>query len=135
MTWRLRSVCLGLVLLASGTSSLFAHHSLSAEFDVRKTVQLTGTVTKIEWSNPHAWFYLNVHDAVTGESAVWALQLGSPNGLARLGWTRSSLKAGDVVSVVAELSKDGWHAARAKELRLPDGRKIFARPASADEPK
>ena len=78
----------------------FAHHSFAAEFDVGKPVRLVGTVTKVEWTNPHAWFYIDVTDE-SGRIANWGWEFGSPNGLIRSGWTRNSLKVGDLVTVEA----------------------------------
>jgi hypothetical protein len=104
---------------------LFAHHSLGAEFDLNKQIKLTGVVTKVEWTNPHAWFYVEVQDAKTGQTARWALQLSGPNTLARLGWTRNSLKVGDVVTVQCALSKGNWHNASARQVWLSDGHKVF----------
>ena len=90
-----------IVLLAAagvlaGAQSLLAHHSFSAEFDAKQTIKLTGTVTKIEWANPHAWLYVDVKDESVKVTS-WGLELGAPNALMRLGWSRTSLKAGDVV--------------------------------------
>src|SRR4026207_1062069 len=84
-------------LLLAGRS-VMAHHAFSAEFDANKPVSLTGTVTKVEWTNPHAWFYIDVTDAA-GKITNWALELGGPNGLIRSGWTRNSMKVGEVVTV------------------------------------
>jgi len=81
---------------------LVAHHSFGSEFDAQKRLSLTGTVTKLEWTNPHIWFFIDVKDA-SGRVSNWALEMGSPNALLRAGWTRTSLKVGDVVAV------DGFH--------------------------
>src|SRR5690606_27040156 len=75
-----------------------AHHSFAAEFDANSPIELTGVVTKVEWMNPHTFFYIDV-EGENGEYQNWALELGSPNGLMRRGWTRDSLKVGDVVTV------------------------------------
>src|ERR1700684_54851 len=85
---------------------LFAHHSFAAEYDSTKPVTLTGTVTKVEWQNPHARFYVDVKDAA-GTVTNWEFELGSPNGLMRKGWTRNSLKPGDTITVDGYLAKDG----------------------------
>src|SRR5262245_10339361 len=107
-----------------------AHHSFAAEFDINKPLTLSGVVTKVEWMNPHAHFYINVKDA-NGKVVNWDLEMGSPNGLMRRGWTRHSLKEGDVVTVQAYRAKDGSNLASARLVTLADGRKIFA--GSADD--
>jgi Family of unknown function (DUF6152) len=102
----------------------FGHHSFAAEYDSTKPVSLTGTVTKVEWMNPHARFYVDVKD---GDKVTnWEFELGSPNGLMRQGWTRNSLKQGDEISVDGYLAKDGSKLANARQVKLADGRKVFA---------
>jgi hypothetical protein len=101
-----------------------AHHSFAAQYDAEKPITLTGKVTKVEWMNPHAKFYIDV-DA-NGATTDWELELGSPNALMRQGWTRNSLKSGDVVTVKGFLAKDGSHLANATDIVLSDGRKVFA---------
>src|SRR5260221_2553824 len=102
-----------------------AHHSFAAEYDSKKPVTLSGTVTKVEWTNPHARFYIDVKDA-SGTTANWELELGSANGLMRLDWTRNSLKSGDTVSIEGYTAKDGSKLANARSVTLGDGRKVFA---------
>jgi Family of unknown function (DUF6152) len=104
---------------------LLAHHSFAAEYDSNKPINLSGAVTKVEWTNPHVRFYIDVKDA-SGTTANWEFELGSPNGLMRKGWTRNSLKEGDKISVDGYLAKDGAHLANARTVSLPDGRKVFA---------
>jgi Family of unknown function (DUF6152) len=112
----------GLFLMAVPS---FAHHSFAAEYDTAKKVTLTGTVTKVQWMNPHARFYV---DAKNDDGTVthWELELGSPNGLMRRGWTRHSLRPGDKVTVTGYLAKDGSNLASARLVQLADGRKVFA---------
>ena len=110
-------------LAASGRA--LAHHSFAAEFDEKKPVSLTGTVTKVEWTNPHARFYVDVKDA-DGSVVNWNLELASPNVLVRQGWTRQSLKVGDEITVEAYRAKDGSNTANAATVTLADGRKVFA---------
>ena len=102
-----------------------AHHSFAAEFDAEKPVKLTGTVTKIEWTNPHAYFFIDVKDA-NGKSTNWGLEMGSPNGLMRQGWSRNSMKVGDVVSIEGSQAKDGAKLANARSVTLANGQRLFA---------
>jgi len=104
---------------------VWAHHSFAAEYDRNKPISLTGTVTKVEWMNPHARFYVDVKDD-SGKVTNWEFELGSPNGLMRLGWTRNSLKPGDMVSVEGSQAKDGANLVNARSVKLADGRKVFA---------
>jgi hypothetical protein len=104
---------------------LLAHHSFAAEYDSNKPINLSGSVTKVEWTNPHVRFYIDVKDN-SGATTNWEFELGSPNGLMRKGWTRNSLKEGDKISVDGYLAKDGAHLANARTVSLPDGRKVFA---------
>ncbi len=113
------------ILLALGALPALAHHSFAAEYDSSKPVTLKGLVTKMEWQNPHARFYVDVTDE-GGKVTNWELELGSPNGLMRRGWTRNSLKPGDTVTVEGYLAKDGSKLANARNVTLGDGRKIFA---------
>ena len=103
----------------------WAHHSFAAEYDRNKPITLTGSVTKVEWMNPHARFYVDVKDDA-GKVTNWEFELGSPNGLMRLGWTRNSLKEGDVVTVEGSRAKDGANLVNARSVKLGDGRKVFA---------
>lgn len=101
----------------------FAHHSFSAEYDVKKPVTLNGTVTKAEWTNPHVHFYVNVTDAA-GVVTEWELEMGAVNGLLRRGWRTNMLMPGDVVTVDGYLARDGSHLANARTVTLRDGRKM-----------
>lgn len=115
--------------LIATVAPAIAHHSFAAEYDVTKPVTLTGTVTKVEWLNPHMKLYIDVKDQ-SGNVANWELELGSPNGLMRMGWTHHTLKPGDTVIVDGTKAKDGSNLANVKTVKLPDGRKLFAGSAS-----
>jgi hypothetical protein len=101
-----------------------AHHSFSAEFDGNKTIELKGIVSKLEWANPHVYFYVDVKDA-SGKVTNWACETNGPNGLIRAGWKRDSLKVGDQVTVNGYLAKDGSKFLDARRVLLADGRKVF----------
>jgi len=121
----------GLVLLAAELP-VFAHHSGAAEFDVNKSIELSGVITKLEWTNPHAHFYMDVTDS-NGKVANWNLELASPNVLRRLGWNREIFKTGETVTVFCAQAKDGSNLASARTVTLPDGRKMSAG-SMADDP-
>lgn len=120
----------GIAMLAP--SGAFAHHSFAAEYDVKKPVTLKGTVSKVEWTNPHARFYVDVKDD-SGNVVTWNLELASPNVLVRNGWTRHSLNVGDQVTVEGAQAKDGSQMANARTVVLADGRKVFAGSASESD--
>ena len=114
------------VLLLTGATAAVAHHSFAAEFDASKPMKLTGLVTKIEWQNPHTFFYIDVTDAAGGKVTNWAIELGSPNGLMRSGWTRNTLKIGDIVSVEGSLARSGEPLGNARVVILTStGQKLF----------
>ena len=118
---------LGLVITISvllvSASPLFAHHSGAAEFDSNKKIELDGVITKVEWTNPHAHFYMDVKDA-SGSVTNWNLELASPNVLIRNGWRRTSLKPGDHVSVTGVRAKDNPTVGSAGVITFPDGHKL-----------
>jgi hypothetical protein len=112
------------LMLASG--SVIAHHSFSAEFDADRPINFKGVVTKIEWMNPHAYFYLDVTEP-DGKVVNWGLEMGSPNGLMRAGWTRNTMTVGDVVTVEGSRAKDGTHTGNVRAVTLAStGRRLFA---------
>jgi hypothetical protein len=110
---------------------VFGHHSFAAEYDSTKPVELKGTVTKVEWTNPHARFYVDVKDA-NGKTINWNLELASPNVLIRSGWTRKSLKEGDEITVQGSRAKDGSYMANARAVILANGKKVFAGSSGGD---
>lgn len=118
-------------LLAAGAGLLvtslpmLAHHSFAAEYDEKKPITVKGAVSKVEWTNPHARFYVDVKDDA-GKVTTWNFELASPNVLIRNGWTRKSLQIGDMVTVSGSQAKDGAFLANARSVVLSDGRKVFA---------
>ena len=112
-------------MLLAAAIPVSAHHSFTAQYDSTKPITVTGTVTKIEWTNPHARFYIDVKDA-NGTVTNWELELGSPNALIRYGWKRDSMKVGESVTVEGYLARDGSKTANAKTVKFTDGRTVNA---------
>ena len=110
--------------LLVSAAPVLAHHSFSAEFDAKQPVKLTGTVTRLDWANPHAWLYIDVKDE-TGKVTNWGLELGGPNALMRLGWSRNSLKPGDTITAEGTRAKDGSSVVNARSITL-NGKRMFA---------
>jgi hypothetical protein len=116
---------MAMVAATVAPQSAAAHHSFAAEFDANSPIDLEGTVTKVSWANPHTFFYIDVTND-KGEIENWALEMGSPNGLMRRGWTRDSMKIGEVVSVTGSRAKDGSFKGIARSVTLSTGRRLFA---------
>jgi len=123
-------VLLGLLLVLA-SSTVHAHHSFAAQYDANKPVTLVGIVTKVEWTNPHARFYVDVKDE-KGVTTNWNFELASPNVLKRSGWSRNSLKEGDTVTVEGSLAKDGAKMANARAVTMADGKRVFAGSSGGD---
>ena len=117
--------------LILGAAPLVAHHSYAAEFDRNKKVELTGAVTKVEWANPHARFYIDAKND-KGVMVNWNFELGSPNGLMRLGWSRNSLKIGTIVTVVGTLAKNSPYVGNASTVTIEGGKRLFAGSSEGD---
>lgn len=125
MKVHLRAGVLAVYCAFTPTWPAFAHHSFAAEFDVTRPITLTGTVTRLAWTNPHAHIHMDVKDS-GGQTVSWDLELGSPNALIRRGWTGKALKPGDVITVSGYLAKDGSRLANARSVVLSTGRSLFA---------
>jgi DNA/RNA endonuclease YhcR with UshA esterase domain len=116
------------------TLRVSAHHSFTAEYDIKKPISMTGTVTSVEWQNPHTWFYIDVKDD-TGNVKNWGMELASPNLLVRNGWTKSTLKAGDVVSVEGYGSKDSKNIGNARTIVIKaTGQRLVAGSSAGSAP-
>jgi hypothetical protein len=125
------SLATGLALLLAGTV-VVAHHAESAQFDSTRPVELTGVVKKVEWSNPHIWYFVDVKDE-TGKVTTWGFSGGAPGMLARRGFTKNTLKPGDVVTVRGSRAKDGSNNASGGRVTFADGRQVFANAIEAGQ--
>ena len=123
MPTRLCLAAVGLIVLAAGIP-VVAHHAFSAEFDGSKPVTLKGTVTRMEWINPHAWLHMDVKGP-DGKVATWGVEGGAPNALLRRGWNRDSVRPGTAITVEGFRAKDGSNRANGRDVILGDGRKLF----------
>ena len=125
---------IAIVIVASGlgtSGGALAHHSFSTEYDGTKTFTVKGTVSKVEWTNPHARFYVDVADPA-GKPVTWNMELASPSALARNGWTSRTLKVGDEVTVQGYAAKVAPYRGNARSVITPDGRSLFG--GAADDP-
>jgi len=123
---------LGICTLACGiwfSSTAIAHHSFAAEYDAEKPASIAGTVTKIDWQNPHVYLTVEAKDE-TGKTSIMTVEGHPPNILRRTGWTRDSIKVGDSVSISGWASKDGSQRMAGREVTWPDGKKLFVGPPS-----
>jgi hypothetical protein len=124
------AACFGLIMAAL---PVVGHHAFDAQYDRNKPTTLKGPVTKVDWINPHARFFMDVKDA-SGKVVNWEIELSAPAMLMRRGWTRNSLKIGEAVTVTGSLAKDGSNLANAREVTLSDGKRVFAGSSGGDTP-
>jgi|SRR5215475_8397271 len=128
----MRTPAAWLLAMTLGWVSVEAHHSFAAQFDPMKPITIAGALTKLEWTNPHIYVYVDTKDAA-GAVVNWAVEMGSPLQLVRLGWTRNDLKVGDAISIEGWLARDGTKLINAKSLTL-GGRKMFAGSSQSTTP-
>ena len=120
----MKATLTALAIVLTGAATLSAHHSFAAEFDGSKPIRLVGTITKVQWTNPHSFFYIDVKDE-SGNVVNWACEGGGPGALSRRGWKRGDLKLGDTLVVDGYLARDGSHLIDARRVTLPDGRSVY----------
>jgi hypothetical protein len=136
MTHRTFAIALALMLIAALAAPIWAHHSFAAEYDSKQPVTLTGAVTKIEWMNPHVYFYIDVKDEQTGKVANWAWEMGAPAVIQRNGWTRNSMKIGDIVIVEGTRAKSGATHGNARSVTMAStGKKLGAGSSEGQTPE
>ena len=129
----MRPIATLVLVLAMGAMPLRAHHAFAAEFDAKKPIKIRGTVSRMEWINPHAWIHVDVTKP-DGTVEEWMIEAGTPNTLLRRGFTRDSLKTGTEVIVDGYQSKDGSLRANGRDITLPNGQTLFLGNADSDAP-
>ncbi len=112
-------------ILLSAVAPVLGHHAFSAEFDQSKPVKVAGAITKLEWTNPHAWIFVDVKGN-DGKVVPWRFEMGAPNALLRAGWSKSDIKVGTEVTISGFMARSGGSVGNAFQVRLPDGRDLFA---------
>ena len=125
MKGRFRNAGLALAAVAVVASAASAHHSLTVEFDITRTVTLSGSITEMKWTNPHAWLYIDVKDE-KGQVQNWAVEFASPNSLYRRGWRQTDLPPRSLITVTGYPSRDSSRTISSTDVKLPDGRTLFA---------
>lgn len=128
----MRKMIAALLLLVSSLPAA-AHHSFAAQYDSKKPITMSGVVTKVEWTNPHVYFYIDVTDAKTKKVNNWAFEMGPPHMLQRAGWKRNSLKIGEVVDVDGWLARDGSNSANARRVMRKSTGEVLGAASSAGQ--
>jgi hypothetical protein len=124
----------GAVLLSAGIHQAAAHHSFAAEFDADQPVELRGTITRMEWINPHSWLHIDVKNA-DGTTTPWMIEGATPNTLLRRGFSRDTVKPGTEITIVGYRAKNGANRANGRDLILPDGSRLFMQSAGTGAPE
>jgi hypothetical protein len=119
-----KAFCAAVAALLFAAIRMSAHHAFASEYDVNKVVKVSGTVVSFNWTNPHAWLYVDGKDD-SGQTGTWGFEMGSPNGLLNRGWKQNELKKGDQVTVDGYAAKDSPNVANARNVTLSDGRRLF----------
>ncbi len=120
-----KTVLLAAVAILVAAAPSLAHHAFSAEFDQAKPVKVQGEISRLEWTNPHAWLFIDSKDK-EGKAVTWRFEMGAPNALLRAGWSKSDIKPGTQVTVSGFMARSGGSVGNAYQVRLPDGRDLFA---------
>jgi hypothetical protein len=133
MTGRTGYTLVGALLLCPAVQQANAHHSFAAEFDANQPVELKGTITKMEWINPHSWLHIDVKNA-DGTTTPWMIEGATPNTLLRRGFTRDAVKAGTEITIIGYRAKNGANRANGRDLILPDGSRLFMQSSGTGAP-
>ena len=129
-----QGIASALLLLSLGAYEASAHHSFAAEFDAAQPVELRGTITKMEWINPHSWLHIDVENA-DGTTTPWMIEGATPNTLLRRGFSRDTVKPGTQITIIGYRAKNGANRANGRDLILPDGSRLFMQSAGTGAPE